>query len=336
MRIFVKSAFSALFLAVLVHQVLAGQIRWDMPTPYGDASFHTENIRQFAEDVKVATGGDLAITVHSAGSLIKHPEIKNAVRRGLVPIGEIIMSRLANEDPVFEVDSIPFLATTYAQAGKLWDASRPIISNKLGKQDVILLFAVPWPPQGIYAKKLLSSLDSFEGLSMRAYNKSTERLAQLAGAVPTQVEVPDIPTAFSTGRVDAMITSPTTGVNTKAWDYVTHFHHTQAWLPKNMVMVNKAAFNALTPENQEALVEAAEAAEIRGWNASRAETDAQLKILRKNGMKVIVPNEITAPSEKLISGLRKIGRQMTEEWLETAGEEGKVIIRRFREKPAEP
>lgn len=332
MKILTKAILITL-LGVGISLSALAETGWDMPTPYGDSSFHTTNIRQFADDVKVATGGDLVITVHSAGSLIKHPEIKNAVRRGLVPIGEMIMSRLANEDPIFEVDSIPFLATNYTQAMRLWEASRPIIRNKLGKQGLILLFAVPWPPQGIYAKKQLKSLDDFKGLSMRAYNKSTERLAQLAGAVPTQVEVPDIPTAFSTGRVDAMITSPTTGANTKAWDYVSHFHHTQAWLPKNMVIVNRAAFEALTPENQEAVREAAMKAEARGWEASKAETDAKLKVLKENGIKVIIPSEVVTPSEKLTVGLREIGKTMTADWVEVAGEEGEAILREYKAKP---
>jgi len=302
----------------------AAATKWDMPTPYGDKTFHTINIRQFAADVAKATGGKLEITVHSAGSLVKHPEIKNAVRRGLVPIGELLISRLANEDPVFEVDSVPFLATNYGEAKKLWAASRPIIEKKLDAQGLKLLFAVPWPPQGIYAKKEIKTVDDLKGLKFRAYNKSTERLARLAGAVPTQVEVPDIPTAFATGRVEAMITSPSTGANTKAWDFVSYFHHTQAWLPKNMVIVNKKAFAKLDEGERKALLAAAAAAETRGWRMSQAETDAKIAILKKNGMTVVTP------SAALMAGLKKIGQQMTDEWLARAGADGKAILDAYR------
>ena len=297
---------------------------WDMPTPYGDKTFHTVNIREFAKDVEKATGGKLKINVHSAGSLIKHPEIKNAVRRGLVPIGEVLMSRLSNEDPVFAVDSIPFLATNYEEAKKLWAASRPVIEKKLEKQGLKLLFAVPWPPQGIYAKKEIRTVDDLKGLKMRAYNASTEMFARLAGAVPTQVEVPDIPTAFSTGRVEAMITSPSTGANSKAWDFVKYFHHTQAWLPKNMVIVNAKAFARLPEDQRKAVLEAAKRAEERGWQMSMKETEEKINVLKKNGMVVVTP------TPELMAGLKKIGEQMTAEWLKKAGPDGEAILKAYR------
>ena len=192
----------------------AAQTAWDMPTPYGDTVFHTQNIMEFADDVREATGGAVDITVHSAGSLFGHPEIKDAVRRGLAPIGEILLSRLSNENPVFEVDSIPFLAASYDDARALWDASRPETEELLAEQGLTLLYAVPWPGQSLYLTEEVTDPAALQGVSFRAYNAATERLAELLGMVPTQVEAGDIPTAFATGRVDAMMTSPSTGVST--------------------------------------------------------------------------------------------------------------------------
>ncbi len=298
---------------------------WDMPTPYGETNFHTVNIKQFADDVKAATGGGLTINVHSGGSLFKHPEIKNAVRGAQVPIGEFLLSRLSNENPVFQVDSIPFLATDYDAAKKLWGASRQTVEKLLDQQGMMVLFSVPWPPQGIYSKNKLDTVAGLKGVKFRAYNAATEQLAKLAGAVPTQVEVPDIPQAFATGRVDAMITSPSTGANSKAWDFVSHFYHTQAWLPKNIVVVNKKAFAKLDGKLQQALLKAASDAEARGWKASMAETDAKIKILKDNGM------QVPAPSSELMSGLKGIGKTMTEEWAAKAGADGGAIIRAFNQ-----
>lgn len=300
------------------------ETNWDMPTPYGDSNFHTVNIRQFADDIREATDGELNITVHSGGSLIKHPEIKNSVRRGLVPIGELIMSRLANEDPLFEVDSVPYLASNYEEAWKLWQASREILAERLERQRLKLLYAVPWPPQGIYTKFPVETGEELQGVKMRAYNKSSERLAELLGAVPTQVEVPDIPTAFGTGRVDAMITSPSTGANTRAWDYLSHFNHAQLWLPKNMVIVNTRAFEGLPESVQEAIETAAAEAEKRGWEASKAETAAKIKIMEDNGIVV------SEPSEALVKRLKEVGATMEQEWLERAGEDGKAIVEAYR------
>ena len=295
-----------------------------MPTPYGDRTFHTVNIREFADDVREATDGELDITVHSNGSLIGHAEIKNSVRRGIVPMGELIMSRLANENPIFEVDSVPYLASSYEEAWELWEASREIIAEELEQQGLRLLFAVPWPPQGIYTNKAIESGDDLRNLSMRAYNTASERIAQLVGAVPTQVEVPDIPTAFSTGRVEAMITSPATGADTKAWDYLSHFNHAQLWLPKNMIIVSERAFSRLDETSQQALLDAAAEAETRGWEMSRQETDDAIAVLEENGIVV------SEPSEALAEKLREVGETMTQEWVERAGEQGQTILEAYR------
>jgi TRAP-type C4-dicarboxylate transport system substrate-binding protein len=302
----------------------AAQTAWDMPTPYGDSVFHTQNIAQFAADVAAATDGALTITVHSAGSLFGHAEIKDSVRRGLAPIGEVLMSRLANEDPVFEVDSIPFLAASYDDAEKLWGASRQAVSDKLAAQGLTLLYAVPWPGQSLYLKQEVTDPAQMQGLAFRAYNAATERLAQLLGAVPTQVEAGDIPTAFATGRVAAMITSPSTGVSSQAWDFTSHYIDTQAWLPKNMVFVNTAALDALPEASRQALRDAAAAAETRGWEMSRAETATQIGVLKERGMSV------STPSDALSARLAEIGETMTNEWLDRAGDEGRAIVDAYR------
>ena len=301
----------------------AAAAEWDMPTPYGDSVFHTQNIQQFAEDVAEATDGGLEITVHSAGSLFAHPEIKDSVRRGLAPIGEVLMSRLANEDPIFAVDSIPFLASSYEEGRTLWEASRPLVEEKLAAQGLTLLYAVPWPGQSIYTEAPVTSTEDLEGASFRAYNAATERLAQLMGAVPTQIETGDIPTAFATGRVDAMITSPSTGVSSQAWDFTSHYTDTQAWLPKNMVIVNTSMLESLPEDQRDALMDAAAEAETRGWEMSRAETETKMATLEENGM------TISAPSETLSDQLSDIGATMTEEWLEDAGADGEAVIEAF-------
>lgn len=299
--------------------------QWDMPTPYGERTFHTVNIRQFATDVAELTEGELQINVHSGGSLISHPEIKNAVRRNLVPMGELIMSRLANENAIYNVDSVPYLATSYEDAQALWEASETAIRAELERQGLQILFVVPWPPQGIYSRSEITRVEDLRNLRMRAYNTSSERFTRLVNAVPTQVEVPDIPTAFGTGRVAAMMTSPATGVDTQAWDYLSHYNHTQLWLPKNMVIVSDRALRRLSEETRAALFAAAEQAQERGWQMSREETERALVGLRENGI------HVSDPSPELDAALREVGATMTAEWQRDSGAAGEEILRRYRE-----
>lgn len=302
----------------------AAQTTWDMPTPYPDGNFHTKTVAAFAADVEKATGGSLKIKVHSAGSLIKHPEIKRAVRQGTAPIGEILESLAANESPVYGFDALPFLATGYDAAKKLYAAQKPFLEKQLASEGLLLLYSVPWPPQGLYAKREIKSVDDLKGLKFRTYNPMIGRIASLAGAIPTQIEVPDLPTAFATGRVDVMITSASTGVDTKAQDYLTHYIDTQAWLPRNIVFVNKAAFDKLKPNEQKALLDAAKVAEERGWKASEEEMAIKTKAL-KDAKIIVLP-----PSPELKAGLTKIGETIAAEWAKSAGADGKAMLDAYK------
>ena len=321
---FLKAASFAAIAGVMSMSAAYAQTTWDMPTPYPDATFHTKNIVEFAKAVEEKSGGELKITVHSAGSLFPHGEIKNAVRSGQVNIGEFFLSLIANENPAFGIDSIPFLATSYPEAEDLWAAQEPVVTELLAEQGLMPLYAVPWPPQGLYSVKEINTIEDMRGLKFRVYNVYLEKFAGLAGAAGVQIEVPDIPQAFATGRVESMITSPSTGVNSKAWDFVNIYYDIQAWLPKNIIVVNKAAFEALPENVQTAVLEAAAEAEERGWSMSREETATQTAALAENGMTV------SEPSDALENSLKELGAQLLLDWKSTAGEKATKIVDEFQ------
>ncbi|MCX7891422.1 MAG: TRAP transporter substrate-binding protein [Burkholderiales bacterium] len=300
------------------------QTKWDLPTAYPATNFHTENIQQFANDVDKATGGKLKITVHPGASLFKAPEIKRAVQGGQAQAGEILLVNFSNEDPVYGVDGIPFLATSYAEARKLYGAQKKQLEDRLAKQGMMLLFSVPWPPQGIYSKKPLASVADMKGLKWRAYSPQTSRIGELVGAQPATIQAAEVPQAFATGVIDSQVTSGATGYDTKAWEYVKNYYDTQAWLPKNAVIVNKKAFDALDKATQDALLKAAAEAEARGWKVSEEKNAWYLGELAKNGMNV------AKPSPELAGGLKKVGDTMLNEWLEKAGPDGKAIVDAYR------
>ncbi len=316
--------YAAAFAATIALATPVFAEKWDMPTPYSDSTFHTVNIKQFADDIAAATDGALSITLHTAGSLFPHAEIKNAVRSRQVPIGEFFLSRLSNEDLAFGIDSQPFLATSYEDAEKLWAAQKPVITKLLAKEGLIPLFAVPWPAQGLYTNGEIATVGDLAGLRFRAYNAALEEFATLAKAAPVQVEASAISQAFATGQIQAMITSPSTGANSKAWDFVTHYTQIDAWLPKNIVVVNARIFDGLPTEVQAAVLTAAAAAELRGWEMSKAEAATKTQVMADNGMIIV------APSAELVSGLQAIGATMLENWKSNASEDALSILSAFQ------
>ena len=319
-----KKTATALALACGLVSSAAAQTQWDLPTNYAAGAFHTKNIAQFAADVDRVTGGSLKIVVHPAGAMIKHAEIKRSVSDGKVAAGEVLISLAADEAPVYGVDSIPFLATGYDGARKLYDAQKPYLEKQLASEGLVLLFSVPWPPQGIYAKREIKSIDDLKGMKFRAYNAMTKRIAELASAEPAQIEIGDLPAAFASGRVDVMITSASSGVQSKAEEYLTHYVDTQAWLPRNMVFASKAAFDRLSAAEKMALIDAAKAAEERGWKLSIEEMTIKTKALKDAGIIVVLP------SPTFEAGLARIGSVIAQEWAASAGADGKALLAAYR------
>jgi TRAP-type C4-dicarboxylate transport system substrate-binding protein len=310
--------------ALLLGLPAQAQTKWNLPAAYPADNFHTENLSQFAKDVADASGGKLQITVHANASLFKAPEIKRAVQTGQAQVGEVLMSLHENEDPIYGLDVVPFLVTSFDQAKKLWDVQRPAVEKKLASQGLMLLFAVPWPPQGIFAKKDINTVEDLKGVKWRSYNPGTARIAELVGAQPVTVQAADLPQALATGVVNAFMTSGATGYDSKVWESLTHFYDTQAWIPKNLTFVSKAAFDALDKPTQEAVLKAARTAEERGWKTAQEKTKWYTDQLAANRMKVL------APSPELKAGLLKIGEQLTQDWLKKAGSDGQAIIDSYK------
>ncbi|WP_226780630.1 TRAP transporter substrate-binding protein [Oceaniglobus trochenteri] len=297
---------------------------WDMPMAYPADNYHTENAQIFVDAVRECSGGDLNITIHAGGSLFKGDEIKRAVQVGEAQIGERLLSAHANENPVFGYDSVPFLATSFEASDKLRDAAKPTLTKVMNAQNMTPLYSVPWPAQGLYFAKEVNSLDDVQGVKFRAYNAATARVAELAGMVPTQIEAAELKQALATGVVSAFISSGSTGVDEKAWEDLTHFYDAKAWLPRNTVFVNSDALAGLSDESRKCLLDEAAKAEARGSETAAKLAGGFLDQLAEGGMTV------AEPGEQLAADLQEIGATMTDEWLESAGDDGRAIVDAYR------
>jgi len=309
--------------SVLAMPAAQAQVKWDLPAAYPATNFHTVNLQQFADDIDKATGGKLKITVHANASLFKAPEIKRAVQGGQAQIGEILMVNFQNEWQVYGADGLPFLADSYDSAMKLWRAQKPLVDKKLAEQGMLALYAVPWPPQGIYSKKPLNAAADLKGMKWRAYSPATARIAELVGAQPVTVQAAELTQALATGLVESYMSSGSTGADSKTYEHLKYWYDTQAWLPKNLVIVNKAAFDALDAPTKAAVMKAAADAEVRGLAASKKTNTESLDKLKAGGMQIL------PPSAALKADMKKVGETMLKEWLDKAGPEGKQLVDAF-------
>jgi TRAP-type C4-dicarboxylate transport system substrate-binding protein len=304
---------------------VAQATRWQFATPYPDGNFHTQNIREFVKDVEAGAGGRLNVVVHSNASLLRMPEIKRGVQTGQVQMGEILLSAYGNEDPMFEVDGIPMLVTSFTQARVLNGLQRPFVQQRLARQGITLLYMVPWPQSGFYTNVPLANLEGLRGKKFRTFNAATQRFATLVGATPTLVQVAELAQAFATGVVNGMVTSAATGVDAQAWDYVKHFVPVGFTRTKNAVFCSTRALNALPAPVQQAIRDASERAEQSGWELAQEQERARQQQLAERGMTVTDP----APAQ-LMADLAKVGETMTNEWVAKAGPDGKALIDAYR------
>ena len=299
------------------------QTKWDLPAAYPATNFHSVTLTEFAADVDRATAGKLKIAVHAGASLFKANEIKRAVQGGQAQIGEVLLANLANEWPIYAADGLPFLADSYDEAMKLYRAQKPLMEKKLAEQGLMLLYSVPWPPQGIYAKKPVNSAADLKGVKWRAYSPATARIAELVGAQPVTVQAAEVSQALATGVIESYMSSGSTGVDSKTYEHLKYWYDTQAWLPKNAVIINKAAFDALDAPTKAGLLKAGADAEVRGLAASKRTNTESIEKLKAGGMQIL------PPSAALKADMKKVGDTMLKEWLEKAGPEGKQLIDAF-------
>ena len=310
--------------SLLAAPALAQGTAWDLAAAYPATNFHTENMAQLVADVDKATNGAFKITLHAGASLFKAPEIKRAVQGAQAQMGEILLANFQNEWQIYGADGLPFLADSFAESKKLYQAQKPFLEKKLAEQGMMLLYAVAWPPQGLYTKTPIASAADLKGIKWRAYSPATARIAELVNAQPVTVQAAEFSQALATGVVDSTMTSGATGVDSKLYEHLKYYYDLQAWLPKNAIIVNKKAFDGLNHGNQEALVKAGKAAEERGWAAAEKVNTDTLAKLKANGMQVL------KPSPELAADMKKVGDTMLKEWLTKAGPDGQALVDAYR------
>ena len=306
--------------ALVFSSTAASAEEWDMPMAYAATNYHSEHGVIFADKVREYTDGEIDITIHPGGSLFKGGEIKRAVQTGQAPIGERFMSAHANEAPLLGWDNLPFLATTYEENEKLWEAAKEKVNAQLADLNLVTLYTCPWPGQGFYFNKEVNSSADTQGVKFRSYNSATATFAKELGMLPVQVEAAELSQALATGVAESFISSGSTGYDRKVWEHLSHYYKVNAWLPRNYVIINKGVYEGLGDDIRTALHRAADET-----GASCAEESARLanwyfEQLEGNGM--IVQDA----SPTFLKELKEIGAKMQDEWLESVGADGQAII----------
>ena len=319
-----KSSLVALAAFLALSASPAASETWEMPTAYSATIFQTEHVVSFAAKVAEYTGGGLTINVHPGGSLLGGERIKDAVRSGVVPIGERLMSAHADKEPLLGWDSLPFLATSYEESDRLWRAARDRVNARLADLNLVALYTCPWSGQGLFFDRKVDSRADMRGIRFRTYNQATTALAEGLGMHPVQIELASLRTALAGGVAEGFTSGASTGNDLELWDHVSHFYDVNASLPRNYVIINKSVFEGLDSATRAALIRAAD--ETGASCASKSEELAgrHARQLEENGMTVAGAGPV------LLEELEAIGAEIQAGWIEQVGPDGAAIIEAYR------
>ena len=308
----------------------AATSNWDLASNAGENSIRAQVARAFAEAVERASEGEIAITVHSGGSMLRGSEILRAVERGELTLGERPVASLAEQNPIFGAHTVRFFAGNFGAARRLDQASRGAITAYLESRGLRLLYTVPVMPIGLYSNRELATNADFRGVRMRVDDPALGKIAQLTGAFPVGVADEGLVDAIARGTVDAVWLSTAVGVEQRLWESFANFYRIESWLPKNFVFINAAMFDALPRVQQGAVLGAAAMAETMGWNRSRLRASGFARRLAAEGMTVADPGEVWRAE------LRKMGAAMLIDWLKGASVTGAVMLDAYNELSAVP
>jgi TRAP-type C4-dicarboxylate transport system substrate-binding protein len=296
---------------------------WKMASGYPDNSYLTVTLREFLANLEKHTNGNIKVTLHNNQSLVKLPDIARAVQSDQVALGEVYAATLGNQDPMFTLDAIPFLAPDEATARALWLAQKPYFEKWFAARGSRVLFAQFFPAQGFFTQKPVTSVADLAKVKLRIYSNETKRMGELLNAQPLVVQFGEVPQAFATGMIDGMFTSPQTGIDTQAWDFAKNYVHVGAMRTKLIIVMNEAEYKKLPPADQQEVLTAAAAAEQQGLKRGSEVTKEQLATLANHGMKV------TEASPEFLASLKTIGATMTEEWRNKATPEQREVLQSY-------
>jgi TRAP-type C4-dicarboxylate transport system substrate-binding protein len=299
---------------------------WDMPSPYADEDFRTRSAQAFAEMVGRASEGQLTLVVFGNGKLVGGDQIDAAVRSNRVPIALYDLARLGDSHPLFSFSALPFLAATYTDSLRLWNAALPTVRRRAGDLGLMILYALPSPPAALFSKQPLATVTDLKGTPVVAADPWLSRLAVEIGAQPVDAASADLPRLFA-GRSGgaaamraAMFAPFGEAVRISAWRLVNNAYDVQASFPLAVVVVNKEAFYALDEGSQRSLLNAAVDAQNAAWSDSVDQRNANIVALNEKEL-------IVQPSPPALQdGLKRAAQTLVGDWTTTAGPDGQAIL----------
>lgn len=305
------------------------QTTWRAATEYPATAMPGEGLTTFARLLTQQTNGQIKLEPRfDAPDGLRSATIPTAVEEGKVEVGDTFAGTITSIDPIFQLSSLPFLATTQDQAWQLYQAAKPAYENTLAQHGQLLLYATPWPPSGIWSRHPLTGADPLNGLAIRTYDAISTAVLNGAGASAVEYSFADAMPHLRDGSVTAVLSSGDGGAGRKLWEYTTHFTAIGYAMPLSLATISRNTLEALPPTLQRAVLAAAAETETAQWQALIQRTDRNYATMRSNAV------TIEEASPLLTSALARAGAAETGRWLATAGPTATAVLETYKRQQA--
>ncbi len=282
----IKALASALLLPWIATAAAHPTI-WTAATEYPASTMPGEGLTTFAQLLNEATHGAITLKPRFDGpDGLRSVTILAAVQAGHLAVGDTFAGALSGLDLVFQLSSLPFLATDAASARTLADRAYPSYAAAFARLGQHLLYVTPWPASGLWSRGPVIGAAGLQGLRVRTYDAASTAVFDGAGAHAEQISFADAAPRLADHSLDAVLSSGDGGAGRALWDQLPQFTTIGYALPLSFTTVNDADYQALAPALRQAVDTAAGQTQAVQWHRLGDRTAANQAAMLAHGMSV--------------------------------------------------
>jgi TRAP-type transport system periplasmic protein len=310
--------------ALATRQAAAQGAVWTMVTEYPATAVSGDGIAFFAGRLAEESARRLTILPsYDATFGLKSAGIVEAIRDGRLAAGCAFGGALGSIDPLFLLPSLPFVATSGEESRRLLDKARGLYAKRLAREGQRLLYAAPWPPSGLWAKKPIRAPSDMVALRVRVYDATGVDVFAGAKADPVNLSFADAGPRLASGGIEAVLSSGDGGAGRKLWEHLPYFTEIGYAVPLSFATLATPLYDRLPNELKEAVDRAAAATQAHGWEQLSTRLEENYARMRANGVTITPASEVTP---ELFGLLARGAASAVEKWKRDAGAEAAKLL----------
>jgi tripartite ATP-independent transporter DctP family solute receptor len=253
-----------------------------------------EAVKYFGQLVEERTEGRYKVEVYHSAQLGQEADTIEQVRSGVIDLNRISMAPWNSLVPVTLIPSLPYLFRSpeharNVMAGPIGDE----IAAGFEEHGVVLLAYYDGGARSFYnSKKPINSVADLAGLKFRVIQSDVfvDMVAAL-GASATPMPYGEVYSAIETGVIDGAENNFPSYESAKHFEVAKNYSLDEHTIVPEVFVMSKAAWDKLTPEDQEIFKQAARESMEKQWELWDARVEQSRKLVEEAGSQITTPEK---------------------------------------------